>query len=221
MAMKEAVLGLVIERRGYGYDLVMRFNRRFSDAWNLNPGSIYTALDKLEAEGAIVGHDSREAQDALGEAAAGVGGAPLGRPRTRRPVRRQPKVIYESTSGGRSQFLTWLTTPIPADVDQMRSDMFLKVGMTSHPDHALPLVHVLDAQIDHHANELARYLSQYHLDPGTRAQIAWLDAVPWFMLEAMILRLQADLSWLRRVRVAAEAFREHGFLPMSVLPPLA
>jgi Transcriptional regulator PadR-like family len=219
MAMKEAVLGLVIERRGYGYDLVNRFNQRFSEAWNLNSGSIYTALDKLEGEGAIVGHDSRETEAALDAAASAVG-APLGRPRTRRPVRRQPKVIYEPTSGGRSQFLTWLTAPVPADVDQMRSDIFLKVGMTSQPQLALPLVQVLDTQIAHHANELARYLSQYHLDPGTRERIAWLDAVPWFMLEAMILRLQADLSWLRRIRVAAEAYRDNGYLPMSVVPPI-
>ena len=215
MAMKDAVLGLIIERPGYGYELIRRFNERFGEAWDLNQSTIYAALDKLEDDGYIVGSDRAEAQQTA-TAAAGDGEVRLGRPRTRRPKRRQRIIWYHATPAADDSFLTWLTAPT-AELEPVRSDVFLKVGLTSRPQLALPLIQVLDAQIELHANELARCLSQYHLDPGTRDRIEWVEAVPWFMLEATVLRYQATLTWLRRLRVAAEVYREHGYLPLSVM----
>lgn len=215
MAMKDAVLGLIIERPGYGYELIQRFNERFGTAWNLNQSTIYAALDKLEDDGHIDGNDRSVAAQQT-TAAAGEREVRLGRPRTRRPKRRQRVVWYHATPAADEHFLTWLTAP-NADLEPVRSDVFLKVGLTTRPQLALPLIRVLDAQIELHANELARCLAQYHLDPGTRDRIEWVDAVPWFMLEATVLRYQATLTWLRRLRVAAEAFREHGYLPLSVM----
>jgi DNA-binding PadR family transcriptional regulator len=55
--MKEAVLGLIVERRGYGYDLVCRFNDRFGAAWNLNQSTIYVALDDLYDKGFVTAFD--------------------------------------------------------------------------------------------------------------------------------------------------------------------
>ena len=43
--MKLAVLGLIVERRGYGYDLIRRFNERFGRSWDLNPSTVYASLD--------------------------------------------------------------------------------------------------------------------------------------------------------------------------------
>ena len=53
MSMKYAVLGLLVQRRGYGYDLVQRFEEQVGSAWQLNAGAIYVALDKLEQEGLV------------------------------------------------------------------------------------------------------------------------------------------------------------------------
>jgi len=201
MAMKDAVLGLIVERRGYGYDLIRRFNERFGDAWDLNPSTVYAALETLELEGFIVEHEPKSAAQ----------GASQGR------SRRQPRVIYKATHPGEEKFLTWLTAPV-AEIDPVRADIFLKIGTTTKPQQALALIQVLDAQIDAHANELARHLSRYHLDIGNARHVEWLTAVPWFMTEAAITRLQGDLNWLRRVRIGAEAFRAHGFIPLADLP---
>ena len=53
MSVKYAVLGLLAQRRGYGYDLVQRFEEQVGPAWQLNAGAIYVALDKLEQEGLV------------------------------------------------------------------------------------------------------------------------------------------------------------------------
>jgi DNA-binding PadR family transcriptional regulator len=200
MAMKDAVLGLLVERRGYGYDLIRRFNERFGDAWDLNQSTIYAALDALEKDGCIVGHER--------------GSAGQGR---RARSQRQTIVTYDATRRGEERFLTWLTAPV-TDIDPVRAEIFLKIGTTTTPQQAFALIQVLDAQIDAHANELARHLSRYHLDIGSARHVEWLAAVPWFMTEAAITRLQGDLNWLRRVRIGAEAFRTHGVIPLSELP---
>src|SRR6185436_15301521 len=53
MSVKYAVLGLLAQRRGYGYDLVQRFEEQVGPAWQLNAGAIYVAHDKLEQEGLV------------------------------------------------------------------------------------------------------------------------------------------------------------------------
>jgi DNA-binding PadR family transcriptional regulator len=50
------VLGLVLERPSYGYELVSRFDRAFGEQpwqWRVTPQAIYGALNDLEAEALI------------------------------------------------------------------------------------------------------------------------------------------------------------------------
>ena len=50
MSVKYAVLGLLVQRRGYGYDLVQRFEEQVGPAWQLNAGAIYVAPDHVLVE---------------------------------------------------------------------------------------------------------------------------------------------------------------------------
>ena len=70
MSVKYAVLGLLAQRRGYGYDLVQRFEEQVGPAWQLNAGAIYVALDKLEQEGLVRPLDSERRRRARSRAAA-------------------------------------------------------------------------------------------------------------------------------------------------------
>jgi DNA-binding PadR family transcriptional regulator len=198
MAMKEAVLGLVLERPGYGYELINRFNERFGETWRLNPGTVYEAIDRLERDGFITGDAAERAQS------------------RGRGTRRQHVVIYRATPAARERFLTWLTAPT-VGIEPVRGEILLKMGMTTRPDQALALIQVIDAQIDACADALAQQLARYHLDPGIARMVPWRTVVSWFMTEAGITRLQADLTWLRRLRAAAEAFRAHGAIPLELL----
>jgi DNA-binding PadR family transcriptional regulator len=198
VSMKEAVLGLVVERRGYGYDLIRRFNGRFGEAWCLNPSTVYTALDTLELDGYVIGIEEERRPTS-----------------SKKGPSRGRKVTYEATPAGREHFLTWLTAPI-GEVEPARAEIFLKIGLATR-EHALALIGVLDAQINACAEALAERLSAYGLDIGSARSVSWDVAATWFINDGGISRLQADLDWLRRVRAGAEALRRHGVVPLTAL----
>jgi DNA-binding PadR family transcriptional regulator len=82
-----ALLGLVIQRPSYGYELIQRFERTFADGLELSsPSQIYTALDTLARRGLI------EEVSAPPE----------------RDIVRQPKPHYQATSAGIESYSGWL-----------------------------------------------------------------------------------------------------------------
>jgi DNA-binding PadR family transcriptional regulator len=197
VSMKQAVLGLIVERPGYGYELIHRFNQRLGAAWRLNASTVYAAIDDLWDREFIVVLDERGPVD--------------GRPR------RSTKLRYEATPRGVDWFHTWLTAPV-RQVEPLRAEIFLKLALATQ-EHALPLLHVIDAQIDACSAALAEQLSSYELNPGSAREISWPIAASYFINDAGVGRLQADLAWLRRVRVGVEALRVHGTVPVSMLLP--
>jgi DNA-binding PadR family transcriptional regulator len=54
-SLRGALLALLLERPGHGYDLANRLRERLGDSWAINRTYIYSLLDELEAEGLIVG----------------------------------------------------------------------------------------------------------------------------------------------------------------------
>jgi DNA-binding PadR family transcriptional regulator len=82
-----ALLGLVIQRPSYGYELVQRFERTFEQALELSsPSQIYTALDTLARRGLI--------EEVLGG--------------PERDVVRQPKPQSRATKAGVASYSDWL-----------------------------------------------------------------------------------------------------------------
>lgn len=83
-----AVLGLVIERPSYGYELQQRFKRTYGDTLALaSPAKIYTALEALRVRGLIdevVAHEEAE------------------------PKPRQPRPRYSATESGVRTYQDWL-----------------------------------------------------------------------------------------------------------------
>ena len=89
-----AVLGLVIQRGSYGYELVQRFERTYPQTLALSSRSlIYTALDNLARHGLI--------EHAQGE-------------REHDPVR-QPKLSYRATEQGICTYERWLASQVSED----------------------------------------------------------------------------------------------------------
>ena len=113
MSVKYAVLGLLAQRRGYGYDLVQRFEEQVGPAWQLNAGAIYVALDKLEQEGLVK------------PLVAGDGADP---PVRRRTARGAPRVIYEATPQGLERFEDWMATG--SSMAPLREELHLKLALS-------------------------------------------------------------------------------------------
>lgn len=152
MPLKHAVLALVVERRGYGYELVQRLEERVGPAWRLNPTAVYPALDQLEHDGLVASAMRR-------------GG-----------TRRSPRVVYAPTAAGAAALDAWQRTT-DAPTEPVRADLHLRLAFARPADRA-----ALAAQLAADERACAALLARYprRRGPGaagwarTRAEL--LDA---------------------------------------------
>lgn len=97
-----SLLGLVIQRPSYGYELVQRFERAYGEDLELSsPSQIYTALDILQRRGLI---ELLPVADAVG-------------------LSRQPKPHYRVTDDGMGAYVDWLASHVQGE--QRRSRLFV------------------------------------------------------------------------------------------------
>jgi DNA-binding PadR family transcriptional regulator len=105
MSAKHAVLGLVIERPGYGYQLAQRLDERFGSS-GFAPSGVYSALDQL-------------ARDDLIRSAGEKGPGPA--------RRAAPRTIYEATDEGVDHFEAWMLDPSPTP--PLRDELHMKIAL--------------------------------------------------------------------------------------------
>jgi DNA-binding PadR family transcriptional regulator len=108
MSLKLAVLALLAERRGYGYDLAQRFEARLGPAWQLNPSAVYPALDQLERAGLVSAT-------------------------VRQRGRRTPRVLYTPTPRGAEAVTDWLRARDDRP-EPVRSDLHLRLAFSRPGD---------------------------------------------------------------------------------------
>jgi DNA-binding PadR family transcriptional regulator len=111
-----ALLGLIVERPSYAYDLAQRFERRYDEVLPIsNVGHIYTALGVLDGRALV-----RE-----------IPGTRAGR---------QPKPHYRATPLGVSEYRDWLISQLGED--RRRNQMFvLALGaLTNEPEQLLEVI---------------------------------------------------------------------------------
>jgi DNA-binding PadR family transcriptional regulator len=106
MAVKNAVLALLIERPSYGYQLMQRLEDRFPD-WGWAPNGIYSALNKLSKDGHV----------------RAAGGMPL-----RDGERAAPRTIYKPTTEGLAYHQEWFAEPSPLDPGRQELDMKIQLA---------------------------------------------------------------------------------------------
>jgi DNA-binding PadR family transcriptional regulator len=100
-----SLLGLVIKRPGYGYQLAKRFEREYGDDLPLSSDShIYTALNELRRRGLVEAIPGTEVVESEGE--------------------RQPKPEYRATVEGLQAYRDWLRGQVREDRRQAR--LFLR-----------------------------------------------------------------------------------------------
>jgi DNA-binding PadR family transcriptional regulator len=191
MSVKYAVLGLLAQRRGYGYDLVQRFEEQVGPAWQLNAGAIYVALDKLEQEGLVR------------PIASGDGEAPASR---RRTTRGAPRVVYEATPRGLDRFEDWMATG--SSMSPLREELHLKLAL-SQPRNLPRLVELTYEQEQACLERLEEHLGSASFDDVvTTSQQPWSAVASVMVRDAEIAHLQATVEWLRRIREAMRWLQE-------------
>ncbi len=177
MSAKHAVLGLVIEHPGYGYDLAQRLSERFGSS-GFAPTGVYSALDQLRAEGLI------RAAGCLADGAA---------------ERAAPRTVYEATDAGVEHFDRWMRSDSPPA--HVRDELNMKLALSRPRD----LPGLIESACSQERECLARL--QALRQPAARAApasgerrrpLAWPDVATLLVRDAEIRQLQARIEWLQR-----------------------
>jgi DNA-binding PadR family transcriptional regulator len=188
MSVKHAVLGLLVQRRGYGYDLVQRFEEQVGPAWQLNAGAIYVALDKLEQEGLV-------------RPVSGEDGAPT----RRRTTRGAPRVIYEATPDGVERFEEWMVAR--SSMSPLREELHLKLAL-SQPRNLPRLIELTYEQEQACLERLEQHMGATSFEDLLTSSPQWSSIASVMVRDAEIAHLQATVEWLRRIREAMRWLQE-------------
>jgi DNA-binding PadR family transcriptional regulator len=173
MSAKNAVLGLVIERPGYGYDLARRLEERFGSS-GFAPTGVYSALDQLSSEALVR------------SAGALAGGA---------NERAAPRTIYEATLKGVDRFEDWMLES--SSLAPVRDELYMKIAL-SRPHNLPRLIELTQTQEQDCLARLQRLRA-----PSPRLQSrpkAWSEVAGLLVRDAEIKQLQARIEWLQKAR---------------------
>lgn len=176
MSAKNAVLGLVIERPGYGYDLARRLEERFGSS-GFAPTGVYSALDQLSSE------------ELVRSAGARPGGA---------NERAAPRTIYEATSKGVDHFEEWMLGC--SSLAPVRDELYMKIAL-SKPHNLARLIELARSQEE----DCLSRLQHLKRPASTRGDLrAWSEVAVLLVRDAEIKQLQARVEWLQKARVIME-----------------
>ncbi len=194
-----AILGLLKERSMHGYDLRKRLRDDFGVLANLSFGSLYPALGRLEASGAIrsVGSGAEmESTTAMvltgslgGERAATVARRATAKVKTLGRTSTRARKVYEITAIGETLFGKLLEAPAASDSERNFS---LRLAFARYLSPAAR-IRLLERQRMELTDRLHR--SSEHLDQPARA----LDPYERSLAEHARDGVAHDLSWIERL----------------------
>jgi DNA-binding PadR family transcriptional regulator len=170
LSTKHVVLGLLIERPGYGYDLQQRLESRLGFL-GLSENAVYKILDRLQEDGYI---------EEMGEKRIG---------RTRRGPAR---VTYRATPEGEQRFRGWVAQP--SERPTVRDELQAKLMVTDPGD--LPaLMDAAEAQARACLADLSS-LSRPSLARAASPDVPWNHAAVMMVDDFTTRWLQLWVDWL-------------------------
>jgi DNA-binding PadR family transcriptional regulator len=174
-AVNWALLGLVIKRPSYAYELSQRFERTYEGVLSLSSVShVYTALSALESR-------------ALIEEVPGSG------------TGRQPKSHYRATVTGLESYRGWLVGQVAEERRSQRLFVLQLGALTRDPQLALEIV----ADYERACVEEAAWVPTAHQNGAAIG--ASLELLGKLLTEENRLAMAAKLEWLQYVREEFEA----------------
>ncbi|MGN6188125.1 MAG: PadR family transcriptional regulator [Conexibacter sp.] len=191
-AVNWAVLGLVIERPSYGYELFQRLERRYGGVLDPPISQIYAALNALERAELIepLPEDERE---------------PVPDEALRPAAKRQPKVHYRATASGARAFREWVA-------EQMRDDprhveLLRRIAGTAAA--GVDRTGTMRELVDAYERACVEEASMLPLPPARDA--ATPAAAAGELVERLVLAarrglLDAHFAWIAYARKEIEAF---------------
>jgi DNA-binding PadR family transcriptional regulator len=181
MSAKYAVLGLVIERPGYGYQLAQRLEERFG-ASEFAPSGVYSALDQLSRDSFI---------RSAGEMRGGT---------SRRAA---PRTIYEATEEGVEHFAAWMLEASPAP--PLRDELHMKIALCRPSDlpRLIEIVHGQEMACMGRLRDLGQRADE---DPPNAHE--WSSLMRTLARDAEVAVWNARIEWLQSARDLLEQLGE-------------
>lgn len=193
MSAKYAILGLVIERPGYGYELAQRLEERFGSS-SFAPSGVYSALDQLSREQLV---------RVAGEVGPG-------------PARRAaPRMIYEATKAGVEHFEAWMLGSSPAP--PLRDELHMKIALCRPRN----LPRLIDMVYGQELACMGRLQDLKRVSEGeaVQARREWPMLMRMLSRDAEIASWKARIEWLHNARELLERLLEQsqrGHVRMSI-----
>ncbi|ERR1022692_2871177 len=178
MSAKNAVLGLVIERPGYGYDLARRLQERFGSS-GFAPTGVYSALDQLRSDELVCSAGARAGAE---------------------NERGAPRTIYEATPKGIDHFEEWMLEG--SSLAPVRDELYMKIAL-SRPHNLSRLIELARTQ----ERDCLTRLQQLRQPAGQAQQgrpKAWPEVAVLLVRDAEIRQLQARIEWLQKARIVMD-----------------
>lgn len=176
--MQNVVLGELVRRRGYGYQLHDRLRELLTDVFGFSETAVYPALQALEKRRLIVEVD-------------------------RAPSRRDdrwsnPRIIYAATPAGERFYREWIAQPTRKTF--LREELHLKLIGAGTAD-VPAMLEALDDVEDDCCRQLAEIVAHPLVarQPGSPGSSAF-GAI--LVQDALVTHLQATLEWVARSRSA-------------------
>ena len=176
MSLKHAILVLLENKPGSGYDLMGRFNSGIGHFWRSTHQQVYQELKKLHDEGLVEYEVETQAE-------------------------RPDKKNYRITRSGKRAVTKWMADPL--DPPQVR-DAFLVKLYGGHLGKSADLLAQIDRHIAHYQKALAGYAgmeAQYFSQDDAGKQ---RHRMPYLTLRRGIRYVQGSLEWLREARELIE-----------------
>jgi DNA-binding PadR family transcriptional regulator len=185
-----AILGLLTEQELHGYELKKRLGELLSSRATVSFGSLYPALARLEAQGAVKAVEERTAVPAAPMSGSLAGELAAFRARVRESGLRKGtgrgKKVYGITDAGRDRLVELLADP---DVTDDR-EFTLRVAFARHlPD---------DARLELFERRRTELLGRRD-DLRRRSTSAGIDTYLGALRERDAENLANDLAWLDRL----------------------
>lgn len=173
MSAKHALLGLLLDRPAYPYELADRMLQRLGPAWAVNSGQLYQTIKRLEADGLIERVDR-------------TGGA------------RDDRHVFSITDDGVAEFTRWFDETA-VHVRLSRRPLLVQITFAG-PERlkdALAKIDAYEFECVGQLNELSRAREGITADgPLVRADHLLLR----LNLAADITQLEGELKWARHAR---------------------
>lgn len=172
MSAKHALLGLLLGRPAYGYELAYRLEERLGPAWAINSGQVSATIRAMEAEGLIARVDKTA---------------------TAAHAKRQ---FFEITERGVEDCERWRASDTPAP-RLTRRPLLVKL-MLAGPDRLSEALEQIEAQQQELAEQLKELSRLFSEVPDDGLQVRADHAVLRLGLSADISEIKAELEWLRQ-----------------------